>query len=162
MSIPPQLSTFISMNKELVISDIIKHKQTSVDGIERMWIRRFTSEVKEVTSIVDSVEVNWTDLLAEGVKKAKENMMQSFEGKRIFALLEAYEKEHDSIAKFEAEGSTNKKKKKKRKETAHSVQGATESSTIQPEHFKSNVQPIDSSSSDTTAKSSVQSNNDSA
>lgn len=112
MSITPQLSAFISMNEGLVISDIITHKRTSVEGIKRMWIRRFTSEVKDDALIVDSVEVNWIDLLAEGVKKAKENMIQSLKGKRIFALLEGYEKENDSIAKSvagpQAEGSTNK------------------------------------------------------
>ena len=98
MSITPQLSAFISMNEGLVISDIITHKRTSVEGIKRMWIRRFTSEVKDDALIVDSVEVNWIDLLAEGVKKAKENMIQSLKGKRTFALLEGYEKENDSAA----------------------------------------------------------------
>lgn len=51
-------------------------------------------------------------LLAEGVKKATESMIQSLKGKRTFALLEVYEQENDSIAKLvarsQAEGSARK------------------------------------------------------
>jgi len=58
MSITAQLSAFISRNEGLVLSDIITHKRTSVEEIKRMWIRRFTSEVKDDVPIVDAVEVN--------------------------------------------------------------------------------------------------------
>jgi hypothetical protein len=112
MKIHPQLSSFIGMNKGIVTSDIIKHKRTSAEDIERMWRRRFTSEFEEDGAVVDSEEVNWVELLAEGLKKAKEVTIQSIKGKRTFALLESYEKDSNSIAASitgqQAEGSTKK------------------------------------------------------
>lgn len=100
------------LNEVLKISDIIKHKRTSAENIKRMWVRRFTSGVKDDAPIMDSVEVNWVKLLDEGIEKAKEIMLQSIKSKRTIALLEGYIKENDDIAESVAgiqfEGSSNK------------------------------------------------------
>lgn len=97
------------MYQGLVINDIVRHKRTSSDDIEKkMWRRRFTSEVKDDVSVVDSVEVNWVELLAKAIELATEATTQSIKNKRAFALLEGYEKNNDAIALHVAENSANK------------------------------------------------------
>ncbi|GAA5806429.1 hypothetical protein HPULCUR_011963 [Helicostylum pulchrum] len=73
------------------IEDVVAYRKECSQRIMEYQRYSETYGYEDVSdgTVVDAEEVNWIELLDEGLKKAKEATVLSIKGKRTFALLES-------------------------------------------------------------------------